>query len=258
MDYLIEEAKTLSLHIIKKRAILREYLQAIILNSIYKGKFSKAMFFVGGTALRFFYNLPRFSEDLDFNTPWLERDNLKEIGEDLVRGLSQEGFSPRISYKQRGSLFIAFLDFPDVMRQYDIINSRGESMLIKVEVNRPGWTLNTESHVISLYGYNFSAILMSRGAFLSEKLCALLNGRRGRYIYDILFMLRKGFPFDREVLYANEITADPKGLLLEYLSNLDEKELKQLAAQVKPFLFKDDDVELVLKAPLYAEKFLSE
>lgn len=257
MEYLLEEAKTLNLPIMKKRAILREYLQAIILNSIYKGNFSKSMFFVGGTALRFFYNLPMFSEDLDFNTPGLEKDNLREIGKDLKEGLSQEGFSPRISYKQRGNLSIVFLNFPDVMKQYDIINSRGESMMIKVEVNCPIWKLNTESHVISLYGYNFSAILMSKGALLSEKLCALLNRKRGRYIYDILFMLRKGFPFDMEVLHANDITDDPKDLLLKYLSNLNEKELKKLAEQVKPFLFKEGDIELILNAPLYAEKFLS-
>ncbi len=29
-----------------------------------------------------------------------------------------------------------------------------------------------------------------------------------------------------------------------------------LANQVKPFLFKEDDIELILKAPLYAEQFL--
>lgn len=257
MEYLLEEARSLNLPILKKRAILGEYLQTIILNSIYKGNFSKSMFFVGGTALRFFYNLPRFSEDLDFNVPGLEKENLKDIGRDLEEGLSHEGFSPRVSYKQRGDLSVVFLDFPDVMEQYDIINSLGEGMMIKVEINHPKWKLNTESHVISLYGYNFSAILMSRGALLSEKLCALLKRKRGRYIYDILFMLRKGFPFDREVLYANDITEDPKKLLLDYLSNLNEKELKRLAEQVKPFLFKDDDIELILKAPLYAEKFLS-
>jgi len=39
---------------------------------------------------------------------------------------------------------------------------------------------------------------------------------------------------------------------------LSEKELKFLAGQVKPFLFKEDDVELILNASLYTEKFLKE
>ena len=257
MEYLLEEAKELNLPLTKKRAILREYLQTIILNSIYKGNFSKLMFFVGGTALRFFYNLPRFSEDLDFNTPSLEEDGFKEILERVEMDLSLEGFSPGISHKKRGTLFIASVNFPGVMKQYGIINGRGRDIMIKIEVNRPEWSLSTESHVMSLYSYNFSAILMSKGALLSEKLSALLSRKRGRYIYDVLFMLRKRFPFDREVLYANNIMEEPKGIILNYLSGISEKELKRLAEQVKPFLFKEDDIELILKAPRYGKKFLS-
>ena len=258
MEYLLEEAKELGLPLTKKRAILMEYLQTIILNSIYKSNFAKSMFFVGGTALRFFYNLPRFSEDLDFNTSSLENNSFKKILERIEMNLSLEGFSPGISYKKRATLFIAALNFPGVMREYGIINRRGGDIMIKIEVNSPEWPLSTESHVLSRYGYNFSAILMSKGALLSEKLSALLSRRRGRYIYDVLFMLRKKFPFDREVLYANNIREEPKEMILNYLSELSEKELKRLAEQVKPFLFQEDDIELVLKAPQYGKKFLSE
>jgi len=258
MEYLLEEAKELGLPLTKKRAVLREYLQTIILNSIYKSNFAKSMFFVGGTALRFSYNLPRFSEDLDFNTPSLENDSFKKILERVEMNLSLEGFSPGISCKKREKLFIASLNFPGVMRDYGIVNRRGGDIMIKIEVNKPEWHLSTESHVLSLYGYNFSAILMSKGALLSEKLSALVSKKRGRYIYDVLFMLRKKFPFDREVLYANNIEEDPKNLILNYLSGLSEKELKRLAEQVKPFLFREDDIELILKAPQYGKKFLLE
>lgn len=102
------------------------------------------------------------------------------------------------------------LNFPGLMRKYGIINGRGSDIMIKIEVNSPEWHLSTESHVLSQYGYNFSAILMSKGALLSEKLSALMSRKRGRYIYDLLFMLRKKFPFDREVLYANNIREEPK------------------------------------------------
>ena len=66
LEYLLEEAKNNGLPIIKKRGVLREYLQIIILNSIYKNNRGKLLFFTGGTALRYFYAMPRFSEDLDF------------------------------------------------------------------------------------------------------------------------------------------------------------------------------------------------
>ena len=90
----------------------------------------------------------------------------------------------------------------------------------------------------------------------SEKLCALFNRKRGRDIYDTLFMLKKKFPFNKDVLLANKIEGAPKEVILRHFKSLSEKELKQLANQVKPFLFKEDDIELVLNAALYAERFL--
>ena len=257
LEYLLEEAQELGLPVSKKRAILREYLQTIILNSIYKSDFAPSFYFVGGTALRFCYNLPRFSEDLDFDTPDLELQGFTDVLERVERALSLEGFSPVFSIKRRASLFIASVTFPAVMSEYGIMNRRGGALMIKLEVNRPDWPLSTESHVLSRYGYNFSAIVMSKGALLSEKLAALMSRRRGRYIYDILFMLRKKFPFDRAVLYASDIREDPKDLIQRYLSGLTEKELRVLAEQVKPFLFKEDDIELILKAPQYATLYLS-
>ncbi|MGC9445148.1 MAG: nucleotidyl transferase AbiEii/AbiGii toxin family protein [Candidatus Methanospirareceae archaeon] len=257
LEYLLEAAKELGLPASKKRAILREYLQTIILNSIYKSNFAPSFFFVGGTALRFCYNLPRFSEYLDFNTPALEKNGFTDVLERVERDLSLEGFSPMLSIKTRATLFIASVTFPDVMGEYGITNRRGSDIMIKIEVNRPDWPLSTESHVLSRYGYNFSAIVMSKGALLSEKLAALVSKRRGRYIYDILFMLRKKFPFDRAVLAVIGIREDPKDLIQTYLSGLSEKELRRLAEQVKPFLFREDDIELILKAPQYATNYLS-
>jgi len=46
--------------------IVREYLQIIILKSIYQSKFGQDISFMGGTCLRICYDLKRYSEDLDF------------------------------------------------------------------------------------------------------------------------------------------------------------------------------------------------
>jgi len=54
---------------------IREYLQVIILKSIYHSKYASSLSFMGGTALRICYDLKRFSEDLDFE--------LGEIAEDI-------------------------------------------------------------------------------------------------------------------------------------------------------------------------------
>jgi predicted nucleotidyltransferase component of viral defense system len=51
---------------IDARNLAREYLQALILQSLQRAGAMTALAFHGGTALRFLYTLPRFSEDLDF------------------------------------------------------------------------------------------------------------------------------------------------------------------------------------------------
>ena len=48
------------------RRNLTEYLQSEILFSLYNSKYGKQISFMGGTCLRFVYNIERFSEDLDF------------------------------------------------------------------------------------------------------------------------------------------------------------------------------------------------
>jgi len=258
MEYLLEEAKYNNLPILKKRAIVREYLQIIILNSIYKHKFGKYFYFMGGTAMRYFYKMPRFSEDLDFNTLSLNYQEFENIVEGVSKDLSKEGFSIAISSNRRNNLFTTNVLLSDVIEKYGISDKRGMSLMIKIEINRPKWELITESKVLSMYGYNFASILMSKGNLLSEKVCALLSRKRGRDIYDTLFMLRRKFPFNENVLKANNIRLPIKDNLMAYLKSMDGKELKRLANQVKPFLFKEDDIELILKAPLYGEAFLND
>ncbi|MFC1699702.1 nucleotidyl transferase AbiEii/AbiGii toxin family protein [Candidatus Omnitrophota bacterium] len=256
MEHLLAEARSNALPFVKKRAILREYLQIIILHSIYQHKFGKLLFFMGGTAMRYFYQLPRFSEDLAFNTADLSYAQFEDISETASRAISKEGFSVSVAYERRGNLFTAKLLFEDVIEKYGITDQRGMSLMVKIEVNRPEWELITESKVLSMYGYNFTAVLMSQGNLLSEKLFALFHRKRGRDIYDTLFMLKREFPFNENVLRANQVKLPIKETLLSYLKAMDQKELKRLAAQLKPFLFKEGEIELILKAPLYGELFL--
>lgn len=258
LEYLLEEAKSNGLPILKERGVLREYLQVIILNSIYKHPLGKSMFFTGGTALRFFYNLPRFSEDLDFDTPELNYMEFLEILGFVKKGLIKEGLSAEISSKKRKNLYVAELYFENLMELYKITNKGKVGLMIKIEVYKPSWLIQPESAVLSLYGYNFSSLLLKKEYLFSEKLCALFNRRRGRDIYDTLFLLKKKIKINPDVLTANQIKGLPKDIITEHLKNMPEKELKFLTEQVRPFLFKEEDIELILKAPLYAEKFLKE
>ena len=60
-----------------KLCVAREYLQARLLQSLQESGVFMRWAFLGGTALRFLYSLPRYSEDLDFS---------------LVEGVREAGF----------------------------------------------------------------------------------------------------------------------------------------------------------------------
>lgn len=55
---------------------------------------------------------------------------------------------------------------------------------------------------------------------------------------------------------AKKIKVEPKKALLNKFKDLKEDECRRLAKQVRPFLFKEDEVELVKKAYFYGEQLL--
>ena len=58
-------------------------------------------------------------------------------------------------------------------------------------------------------------------------------------------------------IFPDANVATLKNNLTNWLKKGYIERLKRLAEQVKPFLFREDDIELVLKAPQYGKKFLS-
>src|SRR6185369_8355626 len=92
------------------RSVVREYLQARILEGLQRCGAMIPLAFQGGTALRFLYAIPRYSEDLDFALerspesyalrPWLRR---------LEGGFADEGYDVDVKVSDRGVVHGAFL-----------------------------------------------------------------------------------------------------------------------------------------------------
>lgn len=253
---LIEEAKKEGLPIDKKRAILREYLQVLILSTIYKSKVGNKMYFMGGTALRYFYKLPRFSEDLDFNAKRLssrEYDNLLDI---ISKYLKNEGFKINIERKDIYDIYSARIGFKSVMKDFNLVDTRGEDIVIKLETNNPTWQIKYEPLVLSYLGILTSVLVMDRGSLFAEKSHAFIHRCRGRDVYDVIYLLRFKFPIDKRMFIAKKIKGDPKEVLLNKFKSLKESEIEGLSKQVRPFLFKEEEVEFVRKASFYGPQLL--
>jgi len=258
LNSLLEEAARLELPLHKKRAILREYLQVLMLNAIYRHKLSKKLYFMGGTSLRFFYKLPRFSEDLDFNAEKLtsrEYDSLLEV---IATALKNEGFKINLKRKDIYDVYSTRVGFKSVMKSFGLVDQRGEDIVIKVEVNNPTWKMKYEPLALSSFGVLFTALLMKKEALFAEKSHAFIRRCRGRDVYDVLYMLRLKFPLDKEMFQSKKISNDPKEALLRKFMSLSESELRRLSKQVRPFLVREEEAELVEKANFYGPQLLKD
>jgi predicted nucleotidyltransferase component of viral defense system len=100
------------------RCITREYLQARLLECLQENGAFANWAFVGGTALRFLYSMPRFSEDLDFSLtkPSIEDDFTKLMKKAKVR-FQTEDYSVIIKAKTEKTVKSALVKFDELLFQ---------------------------------------------------------------------------------------------------------------------------------------------
>ena len=121
----------------KKRNAIFEVNQQIILAGLYNGGFFNVAAFYGGTCLRIFHGLQRFSEDMDFSllAPDDEFD-FKKYFQPIIDEFAVVGRNVEIKKKDKksfGKVESAFLkDNTDV---YDISFRTDKSIKIKIEVD---------------------------------------------------------------------------------------------------------------------------
>jgi len=143
---------------------------------------SNLLGFKGGTALMFFYDLPRFSVDLDFNL----LDNTKEeMVYDKVR---------KILLKY-GTIYDEAKNFygPIIVLDYGI----GERKL-KVEISNR--LFDNHYEVKNLLGINMK--VMIRQDMFAHKFCALMdrNELTNRDIFDCHFFLQQRTPINKNIV----------------------------------------------------------
>lgn len=118
-----------------KTNVMREYLQVYVLRAMFeKGHFSQVAF-VGGTALRFIFNVPRFSEDLGFSLVSKEGYDFQRILNEIKRSLSNANYSASFKFKTERAVNTAFLKFPELLHLAGLTHRKGQNLSIKLDVD---------------------------------------------------------------------------------------------------------------------------
>jgi predicted nucleotidyltransferase component of viral defense system len=208
-----------------------KFLMLQILKDIYSDiELANALGFKGGTALMFFYNLNRFSVDLDFNL----------IATDKEEHVYQKIRSILLKY---GTIFDEAKKYfgPIIVLNYGV----GERKL-KVEISNRQFDNHYERK--NLLGINMKVMVASD--MFAHKLCALLdrNELTNRDIFDTHFFLtqrtsinrsivetRMNMPFDEYIekcIACLENTSD-KGMLNGLGELMDEESKKFVRTKLR-------------------------
>jgi len=224
--------------------VLREYLQAQILLALTDSLAFTSLSFVGGTALRFLYNLPRFSEDLDFSCENPQQYDPKTWLKKMDRFLKLSGYDATVSWSDKKSVHTGWVRFSSLMQELALANDPRQKLAIKLEIDtRPpgGASLQrtvVQRHVmIALQHHDLPSLM-------AGKINALLTRgfTKGRDWYDILWYLsRSPAVHPNETLLQNALrqfdTIDCgrswRELLLAAIENTD---FPMAVRDVAPFL----------------------
>ncbi|MBE0474223.1 MAG: nucleotidyl transferase AbiEii/AbiGii toxin family protein [Rhodoferax sp.] len=180
---------------------LREVMQEIALAGLYRGGFFDKAAFYGGTCLRIFHGLPRFSEDLDFSLLHPQPDfSFAPYFRSLKQEFAALGFEVELNEKEKTAktgIVSAFLKNNSTVYDLKVMGKR--TIKIKFEVDTdPPLRFSTQENLL-IQPYSFYVKCFSLPDLFAGKMHALLyrqwqNRVKGRDWFDFEWYVRKGTP----------------------------------------------------------------
>lgn len=192
------------------RQLFREYLQARILLALQEAGAMIPLAFHGGTALRFLFGLPRFSEDLDFALERPERGpfDLRRIEARVTAHLTREGYEVITRVKTGGTVESVLVSFPGLLYEAELSPHASQRLSIRVEVDTtPPAGANLTTTIVRRHAL-LNIQHHDRPSLLSGKLHAILQRTwtKGRDLFDLFWYLSDpGWPGPNFVLLNNAL-----------------------------------------------------
>lgn len=266
LEQMLEQYKTDTLE--EKRNAIKEIVQEVALCGLSRAGFFKNAAFYGGTALRIFYGLDRFSEDLDFSLIAPNKDfELQRYFSGLESELASLGLQFTIEEKQKAvdsdikSAFLKGNTKEHILSIYDIRNiniNPDENIKIKFEIDTNPPEFATFENKYRLLPTPYQVKLYDIPSLFAGKLHAVIcrawrNRVKGRDLYDYVFYLAKqakvNMPHLQARLKDSRVLTDNQSFTLENLHTLlNERfntiDFEQAKQDVLPFIADKSKLDL--------------
>lgn len=232
----------------QKRNAVFEVNQQVILAGLYNGGFFDAAAFYGGTCLRIFHGLQRFSEDMDFSLLTTDGNfDFTKYFQPIIDEFAVVGRDVEIKRKDKknfGKVESAFLkDNTDV---YDVSFQTDKSIKIKIEVDTcPPLKFSTEQKLL-LQPHSFMTRCFVLPDLFAGKMHALVyrawkNRVKGRDWYDFEWYVRNNIPLDfshlaERVLQFNNEVIERDTFIGRLKERFASANINQVKSDVQPFV----------------------
>jgi predicted nucleotidyltransferase component of viral defense system len=244
--------------------LVREYLQARILQGLQRAGAFERWAFLGGTALRFLYRLPRFSEDLDFSLTKArgtgqstERDFTKYL-EAVKNTFESEAYTVNIRKQSDRVVKSAFIVFPGLLYEIGLSSHREQKLSIKIEIDtNPPPHASFRTSLVRLHVF-LHLLHYDKSSLFAGKLHAILQRPyvKGRDVYDLIWYLSDPDWPDPNLplldaslvqtgmnLTDSQVT-DWRTLVAERIA---AAEWKGVVSDVRPFLERSEEIAFLTK-----------
>ena len=233
-----------------------EVNQQVILAGLYQGGFFDKAAFYGGTCLRIFHGLQRFSEDIDFSLlcPDPEFD-FTQYFQPIIDEFASIGRTVDIKKKDKknfGKVESAFLkDNTDV---YDGSFQTEKSIKIKIEVDtNPPLLFSTEQKLL-MEPRSFMTRCFTLPDLFAEKMHALVyrawkNQVKGRDWYDFEWYVRNRIPLDfrhlqERIKEFNGCEKTKEEFMDDLKVRLSTSDIRQVKSDVLPFIKNPKELDI--------------
>lgn len=239
------------------RLVMREYLQARILSCLQSTGAMVPLAFHGGTALRFLFNIQRYSEDIDFALEGnAESYSLRRYMRAIHSDLTAEDYPIEVKINEQHTVQSALIRFRGLYRELGVSDQTDEVLMIKVEVDtNPPSGAGLDTTIIRRYTL-LRLQHHDRASLLSGKLHAILQRPyvKGRDIYDLLWYLSApNWPSPNLVMLNNALNqndwqGDPvteynwRSIVLQRLMTVN---WPKAVNDVRPFLMNRHEIDML-------------
>lgn len=240
---------------IEEQQAIREITQEVVLAALGRGDFFKQALFQGGTCLRIFYGLNRFSEDMDFilretNPDFQLKDHIKHLTDELAA----YGYNIEITDRDSADVTVkkVFLKDDSLGKVIDLrhANQAGPMAKIRIKLEVDTNPPAGSGHELKYLDFPFvsSVAVQDRPSLFAGKLHALLCREyiKGRDWYDFIWYTgnRTGINYAFLTSAINQlgpwqgqsITVDKAWLLNELERKIVSMNWKQAAEDVRRFV----------------------